>query len=297
MAQSSLKLGSVGIWTRQFEDHPFAKVREAAGELEEMGYGAIWFGEAAGREALTHAGLLLSATRRIVIATGIANIYARDALAMASGQKTLAEAYPDRFVLGLGVSHAPLVEHLRGHQYEKPVARMRAYLDAMDNAGYRSVAPASKPIRVLAALRPKMLELAAQRADGAHPYAVNPEHTARARQILGANRYLCPEQTVLLETDPTKARKIGRDFLELYLKLPNYTNNFLWLGFGEDDFRKGGSDRLIDAIVAWGDLDAIRNRVREHHSAGADHVCIQVLTADPHALPLHEWRELASALL
>jgi probable F420-dependent oxidoreductase len=297
MTQSSLKLGSVGIWTRQFEDHPFAKVREAAGELEEMGYGAIWFGEAAGREALTHAGLLLSATRRIVIATGIANIYARDALAMASAQKTLTEAYPNRFVLGLGVSHAPLVEQLRGHQYEKPVARMRAYLDAMDNAGYRSVPPASKPIRVLAALRPKMLELAAQHADGAHPYAVNPEHTARARQILGANRYLCPEQTVLLETDPAKARKIGRDFLELYLKLPNYTNNFLWLGFGEDDFRNGGSDRLIDAIVAWGDLDAIRNRIREHHSAGADHVCIQVLTADPHALPLREWRELASALL
>src|SRR3989441_6180423 len=189
MAQSSVKLGSVGIWTRQFEDHPAAKVQEAAGELEELAFGAIWFGEAAGREALTHAGLLLAATRRIVIATGIANIYARDPVAMASGQKTLAEAYPDRFVLGLGVSHAPLVEQLRGHQYEKPVPRMRAYLDAMDQAAYRSVAPASKPVRVLAALRPQMLELAAQRADGAHPYNVNPEHTARARKILGAARY------------------------------------------------------------------------------------------------------------
>src|SRR5437879_6200615 len=184
MAQSSLKLGSVGIWTTRFEDHPAAKVQEAASELEDLGYGAIWFGEAAGREALTHAGLLLAATRRIVVATGIANIYGRDAVATASGQKTLAEAYPDRFVLGLGVSHVPLVEQLRGHQYEKPVPRMRAYLDAMDQAPYRSVPPASKPIRVLAALRPKMLELAGERADGAHPYNVNPEHTARPARFL-----------------------------------------------------------------------------------------------------------------
>jgi probable F420-dependent oxidoreductase len=296
MAQSSIKLGSVGIWTTQFEYHPAAQVREAASELEDLGYGAIWFGEAMGREALTHAALLLAATRRIVVATGIANIYARDPLAAASGQKTLAEAYPDRFVLGLGVSHAPLVEQLRGHQYDKPLQRMRAYVDAMDQAPYNSAAPASKPIRVLAALRPKMLELARDRADGAHPYNVNPDHTARARKILGADRYLCPEQAIVLETDPTKARKAGREFLELYLKLPNYTNNFLWLGFGEDDFRNGGSDRLIDAIIAWGDLNAIRNRIHEHHAAGADHVCVQVLTADRHALPLREWRELASAL-
>jgi probable F420-dependent oxidoreductase len=296
MAQSSVKLGSIGIWTTQFEDHPAAKVQETASELEHLGYGAIWFGEAMGREALTHAGLLLAATRRIVVATGIANIYARDAMAMASGQRTLAEAYPDRFVLGLGVSHVPLVEQLRGHQYEKPVTRMRAYLDSMDDAPYRSVAPAAKPIRVLAALRPKMLELAAERADGAHPYNVNPEHTARARKILGADRYLCPEQAIVLETDPAKARTIGREFLELYLKLPNYTNNFLWLGFDEDDFRDGGSDRLIDSIIAWGDIEAIRNRIREHQIAGADHVCLQVLTADRRALPLREWRELASVL-
>jgi probable F420-dependent oxidoreductase len=297
MVQSPLKLGSVGIWTTKFEEHPVSKVQEAASELEHLGYGTIWFGEAMGREALTHAGLLLAATRRIVVATGIANIYARDAMAMASGQKTLAEAYPDRFVLGLGVSHVPLVEQLRGHQYDKPVPRMRAYLDAMDQAPYRSVAPASKPIRVLAALRPKMLELAAERADGAHPYNVNPEHTARARKILAAGQYLCPEQAIVLETDPAKARKIGREFLEIYLKLPNYTNNFLWLGFDENDFRNGGSDRLIDAIIAWGDLNAIRNRIREHHAAGADHVCIQVLTADRQALPLREWGELASAVL
>ena len=297
MTRSPVKLGSVGIWTRQFEDHPAAKVQEAARELEELGYGAIWFGEAAGREALTHAGLLLAATRRIIVATGIANIYGRDPVTMAAGQKALAEAYPDRIVLGLGVSHVPLVEQLRGHQYEKPIPTMRAFLDAMDQAPYRSVPPASKPLRVLAALRPKMLELAAERTDGAHPYNVTPEHTARARKIVGAGRYLCPEQAVVLETDRAKARKIGRDFLEIYLKLPNYTNNLLWLGFDENDFRNGGSDRLIDAIIAWGDLNAIRNRIREHHSAGADHVCIQVLTADRHTLPLREWRDLASAVL
>src|SRR6266404_4457531 len=297
MNSSSIELGPIGIWTAQLDYQPAAKAREAAAELEQLGFGAIWFPEGVGREALTNAGLLLGATSRIVIATGIANIYARDPVTMAAGQKTLAEAYPDRFVLGLGVSHVPLVEQLRGHQYEKPVPRMRAYLDAMDQAPYRSVPPPSKPVRVLAALRSKMLELASQRADGAHPYNVNPEHTARARKILGADRYLCPEQAVVLETDPAKARKIGREFLELYLKLPNYTNNFLWLGFDENDFRNGGSDRLIDAIITWGDLNAIRNRIREHQSAGADHVCVQVLTADRHALPLREWRELASAVL
>jgi probable F420-dependent oxidoreductase len=297
MSQTSIQLGPIGIWTRQLEDLPAAKAQETARELEDLGYGALWFGEAAGREALTNAGMLLAGTRRIVVATGIANIYARDAVAMAAGQKTLAEAYPNRFLLGLGVSHVPLVEQLRGHRYEQPVATMRAYLDAMDQAPYRAVSPPAKPLRVLAALGPKMLKLSGERADGAHPYNVNPEHTAQARQILGPNAYLCPEQAVVLETKPTKARRIGRAFLGLYLALPNYANNFLRLGFDESDFKDGGSDRLIDAIIAWGDLNAIRNRIRAHHSAGADHVCIQALTEDPKALPLREWRELATALL
>jgi probable F420-dependent oxidoreductase len=202
-----------------------------------------------------------------------------------------------RFLLGLGVSHVPLVEKLRGHRYEKPVSTMRAYLDAMDQAPYQAVPPSGKPMRVLAALGPKMLQLAAERAEGAHPYNVNPEHTAQARGILGNRPYLCPEQAVVLETDPTKARKIGRDFLAIYLGLPNYTNNFLRLGFNESDFKNGGSDRLIDSIIAWGDLNAVRNRIRAHQTAGADHVCIQVLTANPKLLPLAEWRELAPALL
>ena len=297
MPRSSIQLGSIGIWTFQFQDQTTTKVQEAARELEELGYGAIWYGEAVGREALTQAGLLLAGTRRIVVATGIANIYGRDAVTMAAGQKTLAEAYPGRFLLGLGVSHIPLVEQLRGHRYDKPVATMRAYLDAMDRAPYQSVPPPVKPARVLAALGPKMLELSAERADGAHPYNTNPEHTAQARKILGADRLLCPEQAVVLETDAAKAREIGRTFLSIYLRLPNYTNNFLRLGFEESDCKDGGSDRLIDAVVAWGDLNAIRNRVRAHHAAGADHVCIQVLTADPKGLPMREWRELAAALL
>jgi probable F420-dependent oxidoreductase len=297
MAQTSIQLGPIGIWTRQLEDQPAAKAWEAARELEELGYGALWFGEALGREVLTNAAMLLGATKSMVIATGIANIYARDAVAMSSGQKTLAEAFPNRFLLGLGVSHIPLVEKMRGHRYEKPVATMRAYLDAMDQATYAAVPPATKPARVLAALGPKMMELSGERADGAHPYNVNPEHTAEARKILGPKPYLCPEQAVVMETDAEKARGIGRAFLGFYLTLPNYANNLLRLGFTEGDFKDGGSNKLIDAMVAWGDLNAIRKRIHEHHAAGADHVCIQVLTADPKALPMREWRELAPALL
>jgi probable F420-dependent oxidoreductase len=215
---------------------------------------------------------------------------------MAAAQKTLAEAYPNRFLLGLGVSHVPLVEQLRGHRYDKPIPAMRAYLDAMDQAPYQAVPPPSKPLRVLAALGPKMLQLSAERADGAHPYNTTPKHTAQARELLGQGPYVCPEQAVVLETDPAKARAIARKFLAIYLTLPNYTNNWLRLGFRESDFSNGGTDKLIDAIVAWGDLKAVLNRIREHHSAGADHVCIQVLTDDPRTFPLREYRELASAI-
>ena len=293
MDKARIQLGPIGIWTRQFEDQPAAKAQEAAAELEELGYGAIWFGEAMGREALTNAGLLLAATKRLTIATGIANIYGRDAVTMAAGHKTLTEAYPGRFVLGLGVSHVPLVEQLRGHRYENPLARMRAYLDAMDQAPYRSIPPGAKPVKMLAALGPKMLQLAAERTDGAHPYNVNPEHTAQARAIMGAQGWLCPEQAVVLESDPAKARAVGRAFLSFYLGLPNYTNNFIRLGFRDHDFQNGGSDRLIDSIIGWGDLEAIQARVRAHHAAGADHVSIQVLTENPRALPMAEWRRLA----
>jgi len=291
-----MQLGATGIWTTQLENLPAAQAQEAAAELEELGFGTLWSGEAMGREALTNACLLLAGTKRIVIATGIANIYGRDPVTMAAAQKTLAEAYPNRFLLGLGVSHVPLVEQLRGHRYDKPVATMRAYLDAMDQAPYQAVPPPSKPPRVLAALGPKMLQLSAERSDGAHPYNTTPKHTAEARALLGPGSYLCPEQAVVLETDPAKARAIARKFLAIYLTLPNYTNNWLRLGFQEADFSNGGSDKLIDAVIAWGDLKVVLNRICEHHSAGADHVCIQVLTDDPKTFPIREYRELASAI-
>lgn len=297
MNSSSIELKPIGIWTAQLDYQPAAKAKDAAAELEQLGFGAIWFPESVGREALTHAGLLLSATRRIVIATGIANIYARDPVTMAAAQKTLAEAYPERFLLGLGVSHIPLVEQIRGHSYGKPVASMRAYLDGMDRAPYRAVPPPARPIRVLAALGPKMLRLAAERADGAHPYFVPPEHTRRAREILGSDRLLAVEQAVVLETNAVEARKIARVHTSTYLKLPNYVNNLRRLGFNDEDLAESGNDRLVDAIVAWGDMTAVIDRVRAHQSAGADHVCIQVLPAEPQALPMSEWRELASALL
>ncbi len=293
--KSSLQLKKIGIWTA-FEKQPASKLKEAVAELEQLGYGAVWYSEGLGRESLTQAGLLLSASSRMVIATGITNIYGRDPVTAAAGQKTLSEAYPDRFVLGLGVSHIPLVESLRGHAYEKPVAKMSAYLDAMDKAPYNSVAPASM-YRVLAALGPKMLELSGKRTNGAHTYNVTPEHTATAREILGAGPWLCVEQAVVLEADAAKARQIARAFLGFYLTLPNYTNNFLRLGFTEDDSKNGGSDRLIDAIIAWGTLDAVRKRIDAHLAAGADHVCIQALPADPKSMPLREWRELAGALI
>jgi probable F420-dependent oxidoreductase len=296
VAQSALQLGSTGIWTNQLDLLSGARAQQVAAEIESLGFGALWFGEALGREALTLAGLLLAGTRRIVIATGIANIYGRDPVTMAAAQKTLAESYPNRFLLGLGVSHVPLVEQLRGHRYDKPIAAMRSYLNAMDSAPYNAVPPPSKPLTVLAALGPQMLRLSAERADGAHPYNTTPKHTAQARELLGPGPLLCPEQAVILETNAVKARAIARKFLAIYLTLPNYTNNFLRLGFTEADFANGGSDRLIDSVIAWGDVKTVLSRVDEHRSAGADHVCIQVLTENDQEFPLREIRDIATAL-
>ena len=296
MAQRQMRLGAFGVWNFQLDILPVSRMQETAAELEELGYGALWYGEAIGREALTKAALLLAGTKRIVVATGIANIYGRDPVTMSAAQKTLAEAYPNRFLLGLGVSHIPLVEKLRGHQYDKPVPTMRAYLDAMDKAPYQALPPASKPPRVLAALGPMMLKLSAERADGAHPYNSTPQHTAQARELLGVGPLLCPEQAVVLEANPTKARDIARKFLAIYLGLPNYTNNWLRLGFQESDFTNGGSDKLVDAVIAWGDLKTVVSRIREHHAAGADHVCVQALTDDSKTFPIHEYRELASTI-
>jgi len=293
--QARMNLGRVGIWTYQLNYQPAAKVREVAAELEELGYGTLWIGEAVYREPLTHAGFLLSSTERMVIATGIASIWARDPFTMTAAQLTLAEAHPDRFLLGLGVSHARLVEGIRGHEYRHPLAKMRVYLDAMDAAAaaYRAVKPAPPP-RVLAALGPKMLELAAERADGAHTYLVTPEHTVRARAQLGPAPWLIVEQAAILEKDAAKARVIGRRHVSRYLDLRNYTGNFRRLGFTAEDITNRGSDRLVDSLVAWGDLEDIATRVNDHLAAGADQVCIQVFDSDPHGLPLRQWREISS---
>jgi probable F420-dependent oxidoreductase len=225
-------------------------------------------------------GHLAGATERLVLATGIANIYARDAVAMRAARETLQELSGGRFVLGLGVSHGPMVEGVRGHAWKRPVSTMRDYLERLEAAPYAGVRAAEPAPILLAALRPKMLGLAAERAAGAHPYFTTPEHTARAREILGAGPLLVPEQKVLLETDPEAARRVARGAMQMYLALPNYRNALLWLGFEEGDLEGGGSDRLVDAIVAWGDAEHIHARIRAHHEAGADHVCVQPLRPD-----------------
>ena len=290
-------LGRVGVWLGALGWAPAAVERDVAAEVEELGYGALWYSEAHnGKESLSHGALLLAATRRIAIASGIANIWVRDPTAMVAGANALAEAHPGRFVLGLGVSHPPQVAP-RGHTYGRPVATMRAYLEAMDAAEYTGPRPAAPLPRLLGALRPPMLELAAAMADGAHPYLVPVEHTLRARSILGPGKLLATEQLVLLEKDPAEARRLGREAIAWYLKLPNYTDNLRWLGFTENDLADGGSDALVDALVAWGDEAAVRGRVVEHLEAGADHVCIQPIGRGSDALGVAELRRLGPALL
>ena len=291
-----MHLGRVGLWTFQLDLQPASAARETAAELEALGYSTIWLPEAVGREPFVNSAMLLGATERMVIATGIVGIWGRDAMTMAAGQLSLNEAFGDRFLLGLGVSHQPMVDFVRGHQYDKPLTKMREYLDAMDRAIYMAPRPAEEPRRVLAALGPKMLELAAAKALGAHPYFVPVEHTAFAREVLGDGPMLCPEQAVVLDTDPERARAAARLHMATYLTLPNYTNNLRRLGWGDDDLGDGGSDKLVDAIVAWGDEAAIVSRVQAHLDAGADHVCVQVLGPDATALPIDAWRRLAEPL-
>ena len=293
-----MDLGRIGIWTAAFDAHPAATAQDAAREVEQLGYRTLWLNEATGRDPFVMAGILLSATSSIVVALGIANIYARDAMTTAASQKTLAEAYPDRFLLGLGVSSPVLVEKVRGHDYGKPLSNMREYLEAMDRAPFNAVGPSDPQPRVLAALGPKMLELSASHANGAHPYLTTPAHTSEARRVLGPDVLLAPEQMVVLESDPDTARAIGRAAISFYLRAPGYLANLRRLGFTDDDWAnpKQPTDRLVDAIVAWGGVDAAVARIGEHLDAGADHVPVQVLRGD-RELPLAEWRQLADALL
>src|SRR5882724_921721 len=262
-----------------------AQLIELAQRTENLGYAALWYPEALGYESFALGSFLLTQTTRLIIASGIANIYARDATAAKQGQHTLATLSGGRFVLGLGVSHAPLVEDVRGHQYHPPVATMRAYLDAMDKAV--AVAPPLEepPPTVLAALGPQMTALAAARTQGAFPYNVTPEHTARVRASLGPDPWLCVEQKVLLVRDPTKARAVARQAMAYNLPMPSFQRLWQRLGFGEEDLAHGGSDRFVDAMVAWGDEAAIRQRLQAHVEAGASHVCIQPLHPDGQPLP------------
>lgn len=295
--EPAAQLGPLGIWTSHLEMQPMACVQEAVAELDELGFGTLWVPEAAAREPFANAALLLSASRRITVATGIASVHARTAMTMNAGWRTLSEAFPHRFLLGVGVSHQSMVE--RNHQVSyggKPYSTMVDYLDAMDASTFLGAAPTATPRRVLAALGPRMLRLAAERGVGAHSYFVPVEHTAAAREALGGQALLAPEQTVVFETDPMVARQIARRFMKLYLRLPNYTNNLRRLGWGEDDLAGEGSGRLVDAIVAWGSLEQIAARVQAHLDAGADHVCVQVQTSDRQVLPMGEWRELASII-
>src|SRR5215467_10913424 len=252
-----MKLGKLGVWAAM-DTMTAAEGAAFAKRVEGWGYAALWMPESRGRDVMVHSSWLLASTTKLIVAPGIANIYARDAMAMANGQRSLAEQSGGRFLLGLGVSHMPAVEGVRGHVYGKPVATMRAYLEAMKEAPYGAPEPAEKPLTVLAALGPRMLALSASDADGAHPYNVTPEHTAEARQILGPGKLLCPEVWVLLETDAAKARPLARQALVHYLRLDNYLNNWRRLGFTDADFAGGGSDRFIDENVAWGDEDKIR---------------------------------------
>ncbi|MEV6082334.1 LLM class F420-dependent oxidoreductase [Streptomyces parvulus] len=278
-------VGRYGVWSVQLRaDDPSgaAERAEAAAELEQLGYGALWLG---GNTSAAHAAPLIAATSRLVVGTSIQSIWEHEVAETAASFAELEVAHPGRFVLGLGVSHGPRVK-----EYSRPYSTMVDYLDALDRAGMRS------GHRVLAALGPKMLDLSRDRAAGAIPYLVTPEHTAQARERLGAAPLLAPEFKVVLDSDPARARATARAYLGRYLALPNYTKNFLNLGFTDADVADGGSDRLIDAVFAWGDDDTVRTRIDAFLDAGADHVALQVVEDDMSRAPREGWRRLASLL-
>lgn len=294
---STLLAGPVGLWTGTLDPMPPPQVRETVADLDEQGWGGLWFGEAYGREAFTNAAMMLGASTRMSVATGIANIYGRDAVAMVAGAKTVGAQFPGRFVCGMGVSHAPLVERMRGHDYTGPVPTMRAYLDAMAAAPFFAAEPAAPVPYVLAALGPKMLALAAERTAGVHPYLVTPEWTARTRVIVGPDAEVAVMQAVALTDDAEAWRARAQWFLEIYTGLPNYRNSWLRQGFTEDDLGRGGSERLKQAMVVRGDEAAVAASVRAHLDAGASHVCLQVLGPDLATAPVEDWRRLSSAVL
>jgi probable F420-dependent oxidoreductase len=281
-----MELGKVGVWWSGSWRVRSDPAIDVAAELERLGYGAIWSSGGFDPGLSPHFGRLLASTKQAVIASGIVNIWRATPAEVAAGVADLRARHGDRFLLGLGVSHGPLVD-----EYARPLVRMTAYLDALD----AEEVPVAANRRVLAALGPRMLELAAARSAGAHPYLVPVEHTVRARQTLGTGPLLAPEVTAVLEPDPTEARELARKFTAGYLTLPNYVNNLRALGFGDEDLSGGGSDRLLERIVVWGDPGAVAARMREHHEAGADHVCVQVIAAEQ-GFPWAQYQALADAV-
>ncbi|CAN5821661.1 MAG: LLM class F420-dependent oxidoreductase [Ilumatobacteraceae bacterium] len=282
-----------GVWSGQLRYGDQAEAAEAAGELEELGYGALWIPDVGG-DVFGAVANLLRATERATIATGILNIWMHSPEETAAQFDALTTEHGRRFLLGVGVSHAPLIDRVNeAGTYRRPLQHVTEFLDGLDAADL----PVAPHDRVIAALGPKMLDLAHRRTAGTHPYLVTPEHTATAREVLGAGPVVAVEQGVVLETDAETARAHARQHLATYLGLPNYSNNWKRIGFTDDDLADGGSDRLVDALYVWGDESMIAARVQDHRDAGADHVCVQVVTADPRAMPRAEWRALAPALL
>jgi probable F420-dependent oxidoreductase len=285
----TIALGRIGIWSSELRFGDRQRALVEAAKLEELGYGTLWIPGGVGGDVFGDVSALLRATEHVTVATGIVNVWMHEAADVAAAHDVIRSAHPGRFMLGLGISHGPLV-NAHGGRYERPLENMIKYLDALDTA----IPPVPVDERIVAALGPRMLELARDRSAGAHPYLVTAEHTARARAVLGGGPVLAPEQAAVLESDAAVARAIGRKHLQHYLLLPNYTGNFLRFGYTPEDLENGGSDRLIDGLVAWGDEAAILARVQAHWDAGADHVCLQVLPRAGETMPSEQWRALAA---
>lgn len=270
-----MNLGKLGVWYLLDLTTSQTAIQWVK-RIESLGYSALWIPETMGRDPIADSAFLLAHSKKLIIATGIANIYNRVPGSIMQAQQTLAEQSDNRFLLGLGVSHAPIVEKVRGLTYARPLTKMTEYLDAMDHAPYTGIKPASPPHRVIAALGPKMLQLAKEKCMGAHPYFTSPQHTKMARSILGEEKWLCVEQKIILTTDKDLAYKQARRNAQIYIKLPNYRANWKRMGLNENDLDTM-SDKFIEATLAWGDVNRICKRIQEHFEAGASHVCIQPL--------------------
>lgn len=285
----------IGVWWAS-ETWSMPDALEVAREIETLGFGSLFLPEAGGKECLTQSAAFLAATQRLVVGTGIANIHVRIPTAAEAGARTLTALYPGRFVLGLGVSHGPLVERALGGTYEKPLATMRSYLERMAAVPERIEPGVGRPPRLLAALGPKMIELSGTHADGAHPYLVTPDQTRTTREILGADKWIVSEQAVAIGGDDADQLRRTHNHLEVYSGLPNYRNSWLRQGFDESDLVRGGSDRLARAVVGMGSVERAAAAVTAHLDAGADHVVLQALGEDMGADPRPALRELAAAL-